>query len=81
MSNNLDGTINPDFPEDLQPRDRTRLSSKLQVSKIASSLRPAQLTDSGMSSHGAPMSVLITWWNRVMPVYGDLACISARPGK
>lgn len=55
ISNNLDGTINPDFPAELQPRDRTRLSSKLQVSKIASSLRPAQLTDSGMSSHGAPI--------------------------
>ncbi|EPZ8727729.1 hypothetical protein ACXX7I_003996 [Enterobacter hormaechei] len=55
ISNNLDGTINPDFPSELQPRDRTRLSSKLQVSKIASGLRPAQLTDSGMSSHGAPI--------------------------
>lgn len=55
ISNNLDGTINPDFPAELQPRDRTRLSSKLQVSKIASSLRAAQLTDSGMSSHGAPI--------------------------
>ncbi|HBT4785577.1 TPA: hypothetical protein MB364_000880 [Klebsiella variicola subsp. variicola] len=55
ISNNLDGTINPAFPEELQPRDRTRLSSKLQVSKIASDLRPAQLTDSGMSSHGAPI--------------------------
>lgn len=55
ISNNLDGTINPAFPEELQPRDRTRLSSKIQVNNIASSLRPAQLTDSGMSSHGAPI--------------------------
>jgi hypothetical protein len=55
ISNNLDGTINPAFPDELQPRDRTRLSSKLQVSKIAADLRPAQLTDSGMSSHGAPI--------------------------
>ncbi|HDI6079558.1 TPA: hypothetical protein PN946_005122, partial [Escherichia coli] len=47
--------INPAFPEELQPRDRTRLSSKLQVNRIASNLRPAQLTDSGMSSHGAPI--------------------------
>ncbi|HFU9830167.1 TPA: hypothetical protein ACH7RB_005546, partial [Escherichia coli] len=29
ISNNLDGTINTAFPEELQPRDRTRLSSKL----------------------------------------------------
>ncbi|ENL5323694.1 hypothetical protein AB5H09_004492, partial [Salmonella enterica subsp. enterica serovar Adelaide] len=55
ISNNLDGAINPAFPEELQPRDRTRLSSKLQVNRIASNLRPAQLTDSGMSSHGAPI--------------------------
>lgn len=55
ISNNLDGTINTAFPEELQPRDRTRLSSKLQVNRIASNLRPAQLTDSGMSSHGAPI--------------------------
>lgn len=55
ISNNLDGMINPAFPEELQPRDRTRLSSKLQVNRIASNLRPAQLTDSGMSSHGAPI--------------------------
>lgn len=55
ISNNLDGTINPSFPAELQPRDRTRLSSKIQVNSIASNLRPAQLTDSGMSSHGAPI--------------------------
>lgn len=55
ISNNLDGTINPSFPTELQPRDRTRLSSKIQVNNIASNLRPAQLTDSGMSSHGSPI--------------------------
>lgn len=41
ISNNLDGTINQSFPAELQPRDRTRLSSKLQVNNIASNLRPA----------------------------------------
>lgn len=55
ISNNLDGTINAAFPAELQPRDRTRLTSKVQVSKIAGNLRPAQLTDSGLSSHGAPI--------------------------
>lgn len=55
ISNNLDGTINPLFPAELQPRDRTRMSSKIQVSKIAGNLRPAQLSDSGLSSHGAPI--------------------------
>ncbi|WP_168174369.1 hypothetical protein [Tatumella sp. OPLPL6] len=55
ISNNQDGTINPAFPAELQPRDRTRLASKLQVQKIAASLRPEQLTDSGLSSQGSPI--------------------------
>lgn len=54
-SNSLDGRINPDFPQELQPRDRTRVSSQLQISKMANELRPQQLTDSGLSSHGAPI--------------------------
>lgn len=54
-SNTLDGRINPDYPQSLQPRDRTRKSSLLQVSKMAGNLRPVQLADSGLSSHGAPI--------------------------
>ncbi|MCV4777892.1 hypothetical protein OFM21_34450, partial [Escherichia coli] len=53
VSNTLDGKINPDYPQELQPRDRTRASSLLQVNQISKDLRPAQLTDSGLSSHGA----------------------------
>lgn len=51
VSNTLDGQINPDYPQELQPRDRTRASSLLQVNQISKDLRPAQLTDSGLSSH------------------------------
>lgn len=54
-SNTQDGRINPDFPQELQPRDRTRVSSQMQISKMANELRPQQLTDSGLSSHGAPI--------------------------
>ncbi len=54
-SNTDDGRINPDFPQELQPRDRTRVSSLMQISKISQNLRPAQLADSGLSSHGAPI--------------------------
>lgn len=54
-SNTQDGRINPDFPQELQPRDRTRLSSQMQISKMAKELRPQQLADSGLSSHGAPI--------------------------
>ncbi|EJH2660421.1 hypothetical protein NDG35_003655 [Salmonella enterica] len=55
VSNTLDGKINPEYPQELQPRDRTRASSLLQVNQISKDLRPAQLTDSGLSSHGAPI--------------------------
>lgn len=54
-SNTLDGRINPGYPQSLQPRDRTRKSSLIQISKMASSIRPVQLADSGLSSHGAPI--------------------------
>ena len=54
-SNTLDGRINPNFPQSLQPRDRTRQSSLLQVSKMSASLSPALLSDSGLSSHGSPI--------------------------
>lgn len=54
-SNTIDGRINPEFPQELQPRDRTRVSSKMQIAKMANELRPQQLTDSGLSSHGAPI--------------------------
>lgn len=55
VSNHQDGRINENYPQALQPRDRTRFSSKLQVNNISRSLRPAQLTDSGLSSHGSPI--------------------------
>lgn len=55
VSNHQDGRINEGYPQELQPRDRTRFSSKLQVNNISRSLRPAQLTDSGLSSHGSPI--------------------------
>lgn len=54
-SNSTDGRINPNFPAELQPRDRTRQASIMQIDKMARNLRPAQLTDSGLSSHGAPI--------------------------
>lgn len=55
ISNSIDGRINIDYPTELQPRDRTRKSSILQISKMANNLRPTQLADSGLSSHGAPI--------------------------
>jgi len=55
ISNTLDGRVNPEYPQDLQPRDRTRKTSLLQIEKIAGDLQPEQLTDSGLTSQGAPI--------------------------
>jgi len=55
VSNFLDGTINPDYPQELQPRDRTSLESKLQVNRIAADLNPESLSDSETSASGAPI--------------------------
>jgi len=54
-SNSLDGKINAAYPQELQPRDRTRAASIMQITKLSKSLRPVQLADSGLSSHGAPI--------------------------
>lgn len=54
-SNTPDGRINVDYPPEQQPRDRTRKSSVMQIMNMSKNLRPAQLTDSGLSSHCAPI--------------------------
>ncbi|MBU2968804.1 hypothetical protein KO527_05500 [Pseudoalteromonas sp. C2R02] len=55
VSNNQDGKVNPAYPKELQPRDRTRKTSIMQISNIANDLKPQQLTDSGLTSQGAPI--------------------------
>lgn len=55
ISNMPDGRINPDFPPELQPRDRTSLKSKLQVLDISKTLDLATLGDSDFSGNGAPI--------------------------
>jgi hypothetical protein len=54
-SNNTDGTVNPEFPSELQPRDRERAGSISQVQKISSNLKPKFLGDSALASQGAPI--------------------------
>ncbi|MDI6752786.1 MAG: strawberry notch C-terminal domain-containing protein [Thermodesulfobacteriota bacterium] len=46
---------NPDYPQELQPRDRTRAASKLQVAEIANNPNPRRLADNPMASDGAPI--------------------------
>ena len=54
-SNGLDGKPNAAYPQELQPRDRTRVASIMQITKLSRSLQPARLADSGLSSQGAPI--------------------------
>lgn len=49
------GNINPAFPADLQPRDRSRTASQAQISGMAQALNPELLGDTGQSSSGAPI--------------------------
>lgn len=55
VSHRPDMTPNPDFPANLQPRDRTRAASEAQVSDIASRLQPERLGPSASAAEGAPI--------------------------
>jgi len=47
---------NPDYPRDLQPRDRSRLASREQIARIAQTLNPdLLLLDSRSLDRGAPI--------------------------
>ena len=49
------GSFNQAYPSDLQPRDRTRAASQLQISRIAKRLNPALLAESPTAQNGAPI--------------------------
>ncbi len=46
---------NPAFPAELQPRDRTRDASELQISRIANNINPELLAESPKIADGAPI--------------------------
>ena len=46
---------NPDFPANLQPRDRSRAASDAQIADIASNLQPERLGASASAAEGAPI--------------------------
>lgn len=47
--------VNPDYPAELQPRDRARAASEAQIARIAGDLRPELLGESAKASDGAPI--------------------------
>lgn len=49
------GNINPDFPQALQPRDRTSITTQSQINDMINKLDPAQLAESTLANFGAPI--------------------------
>ncbi len=54
-SHDADGNVNPQYPAELQPRDRARGTSSAQISKMAATLDPRLLMGSPKASDGAPI--------------------------
>lgn len=54
-SNDAQGNPNPAYPAELQPRDRSRAASQMQIQDMAAKLNPAMLGESNLVSDGAPM--------------------------
>jgi hypothetical protein len=46
---------NPAFNQDIQPRDRSRMSSQAQITRIQNDIQPELLADSPKASDGAPI--------------------------
>lgn len=55
VSNRDDGTVNPAYPQELQPRDRTGAGSEAQVTDIAKNMNLARLSSSSTVGDGAPI--------------------------
>lgn len=55
ISHEADGTANPDYPAELQPRDRARATSQAWVQKTARSLDPDSLGRTNRADSGAPI--------------------------
>lgn len=55
-SNTGTGAANPEYPAELQPRDRTRAASAMQIGRIAQNLEPDALLNEFLSlDRGAPI--------------------------
>lgn len=54
-SHDTAGTVNPLFPPELQPRDRSRPASQAQIAEISANLNPRLLMDAPTAREGAPV--------------------------
>jgi len=55
ISHETDGIINPDYPAEIQPRDRARATSQAWVQKTARNLDPDSLGRTQRADSGAPI--------------------------
>lgn len=55
VSNDINGNINENYPKELQPRDRSRISSQQQIKTIANHIIPEQLAESSGITDGSPI--------------------------
>lgn len=54
-SNDQFGNVNSAYPAELQPRDRARAASQMQINKMAANLNPELLGESKTAENGAPI--------------------------
>lgn len=54
-SHDNDLNVNPRFPAELQPRDRSRQASEAQIARIENDIRPELLGENPKASDGAPI--------------------------
>ena len=55
MSHDAYGNVNSKYPEELQPRDRTRMVSRVQIEDIAKNIIPELLAASPTAQNGSPI--------------------------
>ena len=55
VSNDEYGSVNPAYPAELQPRDRSRTASQVQIQEMSRNLNPRLLADSPTAQNGAPI--------------------------
>lgn len=55
VSNDEYGNKNPAYPAELQPRDRSRFASQLQIDRMSKRLTPERLAESAEAQNGAPI--------------------------
>ena len=55
ISNDEYGNVNPKYPQELQPRDRTRTASQEWTADTSKNLNPRKLAESATAQNGAPI--------------------------